>query len=81
MYKTIWYIDDEDYRIELTWYHFGKKPKFPTCYMLKGIIYEIEMLWNLKLIFTLKTFFKCLFHKCTIENLGEGDIKNDVCKF
>lgn len=67
MYKTIWYINDGEFETELTWYHFGKEPKFPTWYMEDGIIYEIEMIWNLKLVFTLITFFKCLFHKYIIK--------------
>lgn len=67
MYKTIWHINDGEFETELTWYHFGKEPKFPTWYMEDGIIYEIEMIWNLKLVFTLITFFKCLFHKYIIK--------------
>ena len=64
MYKTIWRIKDtiENDITELTWYHFGKEPKFPTWYMEENKIYEIEMLWNLKLIFTPTLFFKCLTH-------------------
>lgn len=64
MYKTIWKVKDivENNIIELTWYHFGKEPKFPTWYMEKNKIYEIEMLWNLKLLFTPTLFFKCLTH-------------------
>lgn len=64
MYKTIWLInDDNGNKTKLTWYHFGKEPKFPTWYMEKGIVYEIEMAWNLKLVPTLNSFFKCLFHE------------------
>lgn len=66
MYKTIWFINDEKSKIELTYYHFGKEPKFPTWYMQEYIVYEIEMAWNLELIHTPKAFFECLFHKYVI---------------
>jgi hypothetical protein len=64
MYKTIWLITDimEDTSTELTLYHFGKEPKFPTWYMEENKVYEIEMLWNFKLLLTPKIFFKCLTH-------------------
>lgn len=64
MYKTIWGITDvmENTSTELTYYHFGKEPKFPTWYMEEEKVYEIEMLWNLKLLHTPKIFFKCLTH-------------------
>ena len=64
MYKTIWLITDimEDTSTELTLYHFGKGPKFPTWYMEENKVYEIEMLWNFKLLLTPKIFFKCLTH-------------------
>lgn len=62
MYKTVWCIYDGESKTELTWYHFGKEPKFPTWYMERDKTYEIEMIWNLKLIRTPKTFFKCLTH-------------------
>ena len=39
---------------------------FPTWYMQEGIVYEIEMAWNLELIHTPKAFFKCLFHEYVI---------------
>lgn len=63
MYKTVWLINHEEYKTELTYYHFGKDPKFPPWYMQKGVIYEIEMKWNLKLCRTLNTFLKCLFRE------------------
>ncbi len=62
MYQTIWHIKDELYSSELTYYHFGKEPKFPTKYMEADKVYEIEMIFNFKLIHTLKIFFKCLTH-------------------
>lgn len=63
MYKTVWLINNEELKTEFTYYHFGKKPKFPAWYMKKGIVYEIEMMWNLKLVYTPKMFFSCLFRK------------------
>ena len=64
MYKTVWMIKSltENITTELTWYHFGKEPKFPSWYMEEGETYEIEMIWNLKLIYTPKMFFRCLTH-------------------
>lgn len=64
MTKTIWIITDlnENIKTELTYYHFGKKPKFPSWHMEEGKAYEIEMIWNFKLIHTPKLFFKCLTH-------------------
>ena len=67
MYKTIWLIIDntgnESYTAELTYYHFGKEPKFPTWYMEdESHSYTIKMIGNLKLINKLSPFFKCLFH-------------------
>ena len=66
MYKTVWIINDGIAPIEFTYYHFGKKPKFPSWYMKENATYDIEMLWNIPLINTLTIFFKCLFHKWTI---------------
>ena len=66
MYKTIWAISDGENKTELTWYHFGKEPQFPSWYMEEGKAYEIEMLWNVKLLHTFKIFVKCLFHEYTI---------------
>ncbi len=62
MYKTIWSIKTDNDKIELTFYHFNKIPKFPTWYMEENKTYEIEMLWNFKLINCLKMFFRCLTH-------------------
>ena len=64
MTKTTWIITDlnENIKTELTYYHFGKEPKFPSWYMEEGKAYEIEMVWNFKLIHTPKLFFKCLTH-------------------
>lgn len=67
MYKTTWYIKTEEFETELTWYHFGKEPKFPTWYMKEGTVYEIEMIWNIRLVPTLKAFLKCLFHEYIIK--------------
>ena len=62
MYKTVWQINYENFKTELTYYHFGKEPKFPSWYMQEeNTTYEIEMVWNLKLVYTPKMFFKCLF--------------------
>lgn len=58
MYKTVWVIHYNNDTVELTWYHFGKEPKFPTWYMEENIVYEIEMIWNLKLILNFNTFFQ-----------------------
>lgn len=66
MYKTIWHIYDGESKTELTWYHFGKEPKFPAWYMEESKVYEIEMVWNVKLLCTPKLFLKCLFHEYTI---------------
>lgn len=66
MYKTIWFINDGKSKIEFTYYHFGKEPKFPSWYMEEGIVYEIEMVWNIKLVSTPKIFFKCLFQQWII---------------
>lgn len=68
MYQTIWFIKDELHSSELTYYHFGKKSKFPTGYMKANEVYEIEMIFNFKLIYTLKIFFKCLTHCYYIKN-------------
>ena len=64
MYKTIWMIKSltENITTELTWYHFGKDPKFPTWYMEESKTYEIKMIWNIKLLHTPKLFFRCLTH-------------------
>lgn len=62
MYKTVWFIYTRTFKTKLTYYHFRKKPKFPSWYMEAGIDYEIEMVWNVKLVYIPKMFFKCLFH-------------------
>lgn len=69
MYKTVWMIKSltKNTTTELTWYHFGKEPKFPNWYMEEGEVYEIEMIWNFKLIHTPKLFFRCLTHFYTIK--------------
>ena len=69
MYKTIWKIyDKEDNQTtELTHYHFGKEPKFPNWYMEEGKIYEIEMVWNLRLANSFKIFIKCLLTNWTVK--------------
>lgn len=63
MSKTIWIIIDENdnTKTQLTYYHFGKTPQFPTWYMEEDHSYLMEMVWNMKLACTLKNFFKCLF--------------------
>ena len=63
MYKTVWLINTKEFKTEFTYYHFGKEPKFPSWYMEEGTAYEIEMVWNLKLMRTPTIFFKCLFHE------------------
>ena len=63
MYKTIWLINDGEFKTELTYYHFGKEPKFPTWYMEEGHAYEIKMIKNLKLRHTPKRFLNCLFRE------------------
>ena len=67
MYKTVWIITDntenEVHTTELTYYHFGKNPKFPEWYMEgEPPFYTIEMAWNIKLIHKPSLFIKCLFH-------------------
>lgn len=64
MYKTTWMIIDEteDTKIEFTYYHFGKEPRFPSWYMEENHVYIIEMIWNFKLLTTPALFFKCLSH-------------------
>ena len=66
MYKTVWFINNGKFTAKFTYYHFGKEPKFPSWYMQEGIIYKLEIAWNLKLVCTPKMFFNCLFHKYTI---------------
>ena len=68
MYKTVWMIKDlvENTTTTLTFYHFGKEPKFPTWYMEANKNYEIEMTWNVKLLHTPKLFLKCLTHSYKI---------------
>lgn len=68
MYKTIWSINDGKYITKFTYYHFGKEPKFPSWYMEEGIAYEIEVIWNVKLVRTFKMFFKCLFREYVISS-------------
>lgn len=69
MTKTIWLIIDntENTKTEFTYYHFGKAPQFPAWYFESGHNYEVEMVWNFKLINTFKIFFKCLFHQYVIK--------------
>ncbi len=62
MYKTLWLIKEGTNEAWLTWYHFGKAPKFPTWYMEENKNYEIEMVWHCKLIPCPKVFFRCLTH-------------------
>lgn len=64
MYKTIWAIKDviSNIETELTYYHFGKNPQFPTWYMEENHVYEIEMIWNFELLKTFSLFIKCLTH-------------------
>lgn len=63
MYKTEWRIDTEGYTATMVCYHFGKHPYFPSRSMVENEVYEIEMIWNSKLVNTPKIFWKCLFHK------------------
>lgn len=72
MYKTVWCIDSEDMegkktRTELTYYHFGKTPKFPNWYMEENYVYTIEMIWSFKLIVRPQIFIKCLTHYYVIK--------------
>ena len=66
MYKTVWFINDGESKVTFYYYHLGKEPKFPTWYLQEEKVYEIEMVWNMKLVFTPKIFFKCLFNKYVI---------------
>ena len=67
MYKTTWYIkiDGKD-EVRLTYYHFRTNPEFPKWYMEENHFYNIEMIWNHKLVNTIKIFLKCLFNSYTI---------------
>lgn len=72
MYKTVWFINWEDEKenkgkTELTYYHFGKAPKFPNWYMEENSVYTIEMIWNFKLIVRPSIFIDCLFHHYIIK--------------
>lgn len=69
MTKTTWLIIDktDNTEAEFAYYHFGKEPKFPTWYMEEGHNYNIEMLWNYKLVTSLNTFYKCLVHHYIIK--------------
>ena len=68
MYKTVWAIKmDNTETVEFTYYHFGKTPKFPSWYMEENHWYKIEIIWNFKLIVSIKTFCKCLFHHYIIK--------------
>ena len=70
MYKTVWYIEYEEegrkQKVEFNQYHFRKTPKFPSWYMEENRVYTIEMVWNLKVIFSLSAFMKCLFRQYNI---------------
>ena len=72
MYMTIWTIQDEmdekTTTTQLTYYHFGKTPKFPSWYMEENHTYNIEMDFNFKLICKIGIFFKCLTHCYIIKN-------------
>lgn len=71
MYKTIWRIEDKTDKgtttTQFTYYHFGKTPKFPTWYMEENHTYNIEMLFNFKLIRKVNTFIQCLTHSYIIK--------------
>ena len=69
MRKTIWLIVDETEQTvtKLTYYHFGKDPKFPSWYMESNHEYKIETLFSFELVKTIKLFFKCLTHFYIIE--------------
>lgn len=66
MYKTIWLISFNDSKVKLTFYHFGKTPKFPTWYMDDKAVYTVEMLWNFKVVRP-SAFLDCLFHTYKVE--------------
>ena len=72
MYKTVWaiYHKEDNYTTELTYYHFGKEPKFPSWYMIEeGKVYEIEMIWNLRLVCNFETFTDCLFKAWIVKTI------------
>lgn len=71
MYKTIWFIDDGEFKTKFTQYHFNKEPRFPAWYMEEGKVYTIELMWNLKLLNTLELFLKCLFKHYKIEGIDK----------
>ena len=66
MFETVWSINDGGFKTELTWYHFGQEPKFPSWYMQEGIDYKVEVVRNTKLAGTPKSFKKCLFREYTL---------------
>lgn len=66
MYKTLWRVKSEQDNTLLVFYHFGKRPYFSPYFLEEDKCYEIEAIWTLKLIFTFKIFFKCLFHNYVI---------------
>jgi len=71
MYETTWIISKENedgiFPTELTVYHFGKAPKFPSWYMEANNSYVIEMIQNYKLPNPFFTFFKCLTHQYIVK--------------
>lgn len=71
MYKTIWWIEDKTdegtITTQLTYYHFGKAPKFPTWYMEENHTYNIKMLFNFKLMCRVNIFIQCLTHSYIIK--------------
>lgn len=72
MYITFWLITEDigiyTYTTKLTYYHFGKTPKFPTWY-LEGEphVYTIKMITNFQLVNKPSYFLKCLFHHYIIK--------------
>ena len=69
MYKTIWSIWNltDSKKVEFVYYHFGETPLFPSKFFKENKVYETKMLWNIKLIFSIPLFFKCLIHDCYIK--------------
>jgi len=67
MYKTEWALKSElGYTAKIICYHFRKHPRFAPYLLTENESYEIEMVWNSKLINTPVIFLKCLFHKNTV---------------
>ena len=71
MFSTTWLVKDETNKLEMRvkYYHFKREPQFPPHFLEESNSYQIEMLWNNKLILKPLIFCKCLFHDCIIDDV------------